>query len=192
MAKKTKPPKPAKKPKPPVYDPANWAPLEEARYRIQATVDSLEKADQTLQHLLHSGGLPSAVQWVRPDGTEAFDPVELEAWGRVSPAMIGSADLGPAYARARFHVERKKFDALFPPPGAPGADGARTRCKPGPQPKHEWPKYVGRELAQRAIDGKSVPTVKSMLDWCDRKWSWHPDDTPMRNLIEKYRELFDE
>jgi hypothetical protein len=181
MAKKPKPRKPPKPPEPPVVSLVDWAPLEEVRIRAVAH-------GRDLDGLLRSGELRAQVLWQR-NGVWVFDPVDPDAWERISSGMLGPA-LGPAFARARYFVERKKSDELLPPLLSSSAAG--TRAKPGTKPMHDWPKHAGRELATRAIRGESVPTVKVMLQWCVDKWGWQPDETPMRNLINKYRELFDD
>jgi hypothetical protein len=173
MAKKTKPQKP---PKPAVYSPGDWASLDETRARLDA---------EGLHRRLCSGELPAAVEWVRPDGIKVFDWVDRSAWQRQPPDNLLGFAIGPAYARARYFVDRKKLDRFSNLPAAGG--------KPGPSPEQDWKRRAGREIAGRALAGAPrPPTGSEMCTWCGQELHHDPDLGEMQELIGKLRFLFDE
>lgn len=96
-------------------------------------------------------------------------------------------------ARSQYNVflKRAAVERFWPASSEPKADTAHRR-KPGPKPKHDWPIEVAAELIRRIVDSKvSVKNVNvaklasSLLEWCNEKWRWQPDESEMRRLINQ-------
>jgi hypothetical protein len=117
------------------------------------------------------------------DHVFGFDPVseKLQIWAKGLAVEFR--------LRVAFFVWRPALAKLWPalaPSPAPGnrADDRPRRRKPGKPPEHEWPTFVARELIQRALAGKKMPTAPEMLRRCQEVFGWEPDVRQMQKLLK--------
>lgn len=183
-----------------VLSPLEWMPLREAFARVRAAVGR-ELAERDLSRHLQTKRLPSAARSISDDKEtcERLAPCYWKGlWlqgdcqdvpGKV--CVFGGGLVGSWY----FFVSRAHLEKLYPAAGAASIDIEDdikiSMQPPGKKPRHDWKKHVGREVARRALAGKSMQTAPEMQSFCIAQWNWEPELRQMQRFLRILRVLFD-
>ena len=181
-------------------DSPNWMPAAEAHRMLAGSLGDPDLAAKDLTAAVADKRLPcmrrAIASHIAPDQDREIVP--LSFWDEyefgfdpVSEKLqIGAKGLAVEFRfRVAFFVWRPALAKLWPalaPSPAPGnrADDRPRRRKPGKPPEHEWPTFVARELIQRALAGKKMPTAPEMLRRCQEVFGWEPDVRQMQKLLK--------
>jgi hypothetical protein len=178
-----------------------WMPFAVAFIAIRDKLGSTRRAAHELREGLHGGRLKSAA-W-QTDGTcwhlekSFWTDAEIECWPDIAWEDGRHQNAG---VRVRhklegqwdFFVGRRDLEKLYPtvvrvatPSPERRPDENPSRRKPGPQPRHDWPTRVARELIRRALAGEKTPTAPDILKYCGRELGWEPDIRAMQRLLRE-------
>jgi len=69
--------------------------------------------------------------------------------------------------------------------GDEGDTSTTKRRKPGPQPRHDWPTVIARELIRRAKAGEKDPTAAELAQFCQDNLDWQPDISALQKQLQK-------
>jgi hypothetical protein len=179
---------------------------------ISSENDVLWLMQHDLRQEFLDGQLTMAVRLFTLDGTETMRiMLEPACWQWLSinfATSITGWETIPGWAADPhneeewdFRVRRRELDELYPeidptgPAGATGPVGAMElgfgdaandgRGTPGPRAKSDWPEHVTREVIRRLLAGEKYPSAPAMLQWCQNKAGFEPDQRQMqRHLLD--------
>jgi hypothetical protein len=118
---------------------------------------------------------------VRPAEVEHLSVLEGRDDAGRRYATIGDDRWDAVPAEYEFDADEVR-GLLSPPTSTP-----RRAVKPGPEPKHDWPIHVTREVIRRLIAGEKFPSAAAMLQWCGDKWDWQPDIRQIQRHLKDLR-----
>jgi hypothetical protein len=200
--KTTKKPKPKRKAKPkrklPLRDP-RWLRDEEALRLLTLRTGNESLAAFDLRQAKMDGRVRSMRRHLSEGRENKRELVPAEHW--TEPPLAANLyryppDLrsirGWVYYAWRPDLERELLGAASPTDddAAHADDGDLSRQRPGTKPFDDWPKHVAWEVVKQAQDGKRMPTVRELLEFCQNKFGREPDSKQIYDLLRGLRVLF--
>jgi len=175
-----------------------WVPMKNAWLRVHAALsENMRLTRRDLKAHLLAKRLVGAARVIAPDGSERciiFEPAFWEPVDLPYAYLVSGYEKHASEGEAwHFFVRRANLDKHYPTAATAPASWTTNdrridntaRRRPGPQPKHDWPIEVAREVIRIVRAGKREPTARQLAQFCENQWGWQPDISAIQKLLKR-------